>query len=206
MFKRHLTAIAAVFATLALVAPARAGDPEIDAALAQLQAALPGELLNNPFTTKWGVEGNRIKGKIVALPDSPGGSAFEVPVRERFPEVWQARVTVPVEKDIAKGDEIEVAIWARADKPIAALGTGNMDLQIVRSEAPYDNVFSQNMRPGSEWKLLTARGIAGADYPAAKTLFGINIGYGKQTLQFGTVYILRLSTAEERANKAAETP
>ena len=196
--KNIFALLAASAVGFAFAATAQASDEEMEAALAQLEAALPGELLNNPYTTKWSTEGNRIKGKIVRADGVPSGAAFEVSVRERYPEVWQARVTVPVEKDIKAGDDIEVAIWLRADTPIKSLETGNLDLQIVRTREPYDNVFSENVRPTGEWQLLTARGIASADFDAKDTVFGMNIGYGKQTLQFSTVYMLRHSSAAER--------
>lgn len=195
---------ATVSVLMGQAAIAQDADAQMDAALAQLQQALPGELLNNPFTTKWSTDGNRIRGKIVKSEGAPGGAAFEVKVRERFPEVWEARVKVPLEKDIAKGDEIEVAMWVRAEKPMYSLGTGNVDFQVVRNKEPYDNIFSVNLRPTTEWQLLTARGTAGANFEIDDTLFGVNIGYGKQTLQFGTVYMLRLSTAAQREAAAAQ--
>lgn len=203
--KRYWAGVAIASLGLAFSVPAQADDPEMEAALAELEKALPGELMNNPFTTRWSTEGNRVKGKIVKSESAPGGAAFEVGIRERYPEVWEARVKVPLDKEIQKGDEIQVAIWARADKPMRSLGTGNIDLQVVRTEEPYDNVFSENRRPGEEWELLTAKGIAGANFGTDNTVFGINVGYGKQTLQFGTVYILRLSTADQRAAAEAGT-
>jgi hypothetical protein len=203
--KQLIAGLVASALGLALAVPAHANDDEMEAALAQLEAALPGELLTNPYTTKWSTEGNRVKGKIVQADGAPSGAAFEVSVRERYPEVWQARVTVPVEKDIAKGDDIEVAIWLRADSPMKSLDTGQLDLQIVRTKEPYDNVFSENIRPTGEWQLLTARGIASADFDADETVFGMNIGYGRQTLQFSTVYMLRHSTAAEREAAQPET-
>ncbi len=198
MQNRWIQALACV-AAMAWIAPAAAAqDAEMEAALAQLEAALPGKLINNPFTTKWDAEGPRVRSKVVASDTAPGGAAFEVSNRERLQNAYDARVVVPIDVDIAKGDEIEVAVWVRAQTPSKALGSGKADLQVVRNREPYDNIFSVEIRPGEDWELFSARGVAASNFKAGQAEFGANIGYGRQVLQFGPIYIVRVSTEAER--------
>lgn len=176
--------------SFASAAPAQ-DDEAMQAAMAQIEAALGGELLNNPYTTRWNTRGNRVRGRIVESEGAPGGVAFEVNVRERFSEVWEAQVHIRVDKDIKAGETIQVVIYVRAEDPIRSLDTGNLDMQIARNAEPYDNVFSQNLRPTDEWQVVTASGVAARDFDADETRLNLNIGYGRQRLQFSTVYIIR---------------
>lgn len=192
MVRRHFWAGAfAGLLGLSAIAPANAQDAAMDQAIAALEEALQGELLNNPYTTRWSTEGNGVRGKIVESEGAPGGMAFEVSTRRDFNDPWEGRITVPLDEDIQEGDYIEVSIYIRTEKARTSDGTGNIDLQIVRTREPYDNVMSENIRPGSDWQVYTVRGTAGRDFSTDQTVFGVNIGYARQTLQFGSVYIVR---------------
>ncbi len=154
------------------------------------------EPLNDRFTARWDTEGSGIRREIVASETAPGGAAIEFRIRRAVDEEWRTRATVPIIADIKEGDEVELVIWVRAERVIRSLGTGNVDLQIVRTSEPYDNIFSENIRPTEEGQFYTVRGVAGADFDADDVVFGANLGFGRQTIQFGPVSITRISSAE----------
>lgn len=104
--------------------------------------------------------------------------------------------TVPLVRDIRAGDEVELRVWVRVESPLSSLGTGNVDLQIVRTSEPYDNIFSENIRPTAEGRYCSVRGIAQSDFDSDDVVFGANLGYGRQTIQFGPIYINRIGSAE----------
>jgi len=192
--RRFWAGTVAAFIALGVTAPVAAqDDAAMEQAISALERSLGGELLNNPYTTKWGTEGKGVRGKLVETDGLPGGVAFQAATRKAYNDVWEARVVVPLEKDIRKGDVIQVSAYIRTDK--APKGrSGKVDLQIVRTKEPYDNVMSETLNPGDEWQLYTVTGTAGSNFDMEDTVFGVNIGHAKQAIQFGSVYIVRKSS------------
>lgn len=188
MIAKHwsLGAVAAVAAALVCEAGLAAGGASTAAAQ---------QSLIDQFTVRWDTEG-RVRRDIVEEPSAPAGAVFEASVRSRLDEPWRSRVTVPFTRDIKAGDTIELQVWLRADRTIRGLDTGNLDLQIVRTSEPYDNIFSENIRPTEEGQYYTVTGVAAADFDADDVVFGANLGYGRQTIQFGAITIRRLSSGE----------
>lgn len=168
----------------------------VSMALPDMAAARADEPLNDRVSVRWDTEGRGLRRSIVESPTAPGGLVLEVSTGRRNQEAWRSRVTVPLIRDIRRGDEIELRIWIRSELPIRSLGTGNLDLQIVRTSEPHDNVFSENIRPTEEGQYYTFRGVAEADFDADDVVFGANLGYGRQTIQFGPVFINRVASAE----------
>jgi hypothetical protein len=159
--------------------------------------AMVSDPLNDRFSVRWDTEGGNMRRRIVESPTAPGGAALEVTMRRRINEAWRSRVTVPIINDIRAGDEVVLRVWIRAEDPIRGQETGNLDLQIVRTSEPYDNIFSENIRPTSEGQYYTVRGVAQADFDADDVVFGANLGYGRQTIQFGPIFIDRVAPAAE---------
>ncbi len=162
----------------------------------QAANAMVTQSLIDRFTIRWDVEGSSIRREIVESPTAPGGAALEVRMRRAIDEVWRSRVTVPLTEDINAGDEVELRIWIRAEDPINGLETGNIDLQIVRTSEPYDNIFSENIRPTGDGQYYVVSGVAQADFDADDVVFGANMGYGRQTIHFGPIFVNRVAAEE----------
>ena len=158
-------------------------------ALPVTAVAAVAQPLNDQFNVRWDTEGSGMRRSIVESPTAPGGAALQVSMRRRLDEVWRSRVTVPLVRDIQAGDTVELRIWVRAESPIRGQDTGNLDLQLVRTSEPYDNIFSENIRPTEEGRYYVVRGVAQADFDADDVVFGANMGYGRQTIQFGPIFI-----------------
>jgi len=165
-------------------------------ALPGAAAARADEQLNDSYSVRWDTEGRGLRRSIVESATAPGGAVLEVSTGRRNQEAWRSRVTVDLIGDIRRGDVIELRVWVRAESPLRSLGTGNLDLQIVRTSEPYDHIFSENIRPTEEGQYYTFRGVAEADFDADDVVFGANIGYGSQTIQFGPIFVNRVSSAE----------
>lgn len=165
-------------------------------ALPGVAAAKADEALNDLYSVRWDTEGRGLRRDIVESATAPGGAVFEVRVDRRSGEAWRSRVTVPLVRDIRAGDEVELRVWVRAESPLSSLDTGSVDLQIVRTSEPYDNIFSENIRPTAEGRYYTVRGVAQSNFDADDVVFGANLGYGRQTIQFGPIYINRIDPAE----------
>lgn len=172
-----------------------------EATSAEATVAAAAQPLNSRTTVRWDLEGGGMSRDIVESDQAPGGAALEVRVRRANDEAWRSSVTVPLIRDINAGDEVELRVWVRAERAIRGLDTGNLDLQIVRTSEPYDNIFSENIRPTEEGQYYTVRGVAEADFAADDVVFGANMAYGRQTIHFGPIFIDRVSTAADRESE-----
>lgn len=197
------TAFALAIATSSSLKAAQDDDPEVAAALAQIEAALPGELIANPLTTVWRTVGKDQSNRIVRSDDIPGGSAYRVEVKKATPQPWEVSVKVAVEEPINAGDTIEVAAWVRAAEPAADTDTGKVGLAIGRTVQPWDSVLNTSIRPTSQWRMYSARGTAKSDFPVGQATFNANLGEAEQTIEFGPVYMVRLNSAAAAASAQA---
>ncbi|MCP2671307.1 hypothetical protein NHF40_10265 [Maricaulaceae bacterium EIL42A08] len=189
------TAIAACAVAVMGTTP---GFAEASKAETSATVAAATQPLNSRTTVRWDLEGGGMSRDIVESDQAPGGAVLEVRVRRANDEAWRSRVTVPLIRDINAGDEVELRVWVRAERAIRGLDTGNLDLQIVRTSEPYDNIFSENIRPTEEGQYYTVRGIAEADFAADDVVFGANMAYGRQTIHFGPIFVDRVSSAADR--------
>ena len=162
------------------------------AALAALDASLPGKLINNPYDIKWNTEGSDFKEKIVDSKGAPGGMAYSVKVKKSKPNHWDTATRIPMSQNIAKDDVIIVSFWARAAKVRKGKETGKVVAMLQRTAEPFDSIIEEHMDLGPEWKLHNVAGKAARDYAAEETSMNFNLAKAKQTIEFGQFYIMNL--------------
>lgn len=166
--------------------------PEEAAALAALEAELPGTLMNNPIAPGWATHGASASTKVIKVAEIPGGYAYEVRVKQANRNAWDVSVTAPLSAGVAAGDAVLVAFWARATNPAGETGGGEMQVRVQQTAAPYTGVAESHVSIAPTWQLHYVKGIAPASYDAGKIALAINPGTHKQTLQFGQVYVMNL--------------
>ena len=120
--------------------------------------------------------------------------AYSVRVKKSKRKPWETATRIPMTQDIAKGDVIVVSYWARAAKPQKGRETGDITVALQRNIDPYDAVIQERVDLGTEWKLNHVTGTANRDYAADKTNLNFNLAHAKQTIEFGTFYILNFGT------------
>ena len=163
-----------------------------DTALQALDDALPGELLHNPFDLKWETKGNDIRAKMVDAEALTSGNAISVRIRKKQQRPWDSSLSVEIPEPVSKGEEIQVFFYARTKKPAAGKDTANVSMFVGRNEEPYDYILSEDILPGTEWKLMNVTGVADADYPADSLKVEYQLGRAAQTVEFGPVYVSSL--------------
>lgn len=196
--KLILSSIMFALSTIALVyAPhASAADPsEMEAALAQLDAALPGDLINNPLDLKWELSGEGGSGKIRKSSDIPAGYFYQAKVKAAQRNPWDLALRFPLTQDISTGDVVQMSFWARTEKPVKGAETANFIVSIGRSVAPYEVVFNKTATPGGDWQLYTVKGVAENDIPAKEGMVAFNLGGAKQTVELSQFYVMNLGPA-----------
>lgn len=166
--------------------------PEELAALAALEAELPGTLMNNPIAPGWNTYGGEHATKVIRVPEVPGEYAYEVRIKQPNRNPWDVSVTAPLNAGVTKGDAVLVAFWARAEKPSEATGAADVQVRVQEIGAPYTGVAEAAMSINTNWQLHYVKGIAPADYKQGDINIAFNVGKYKQTIQFGQVYVMNL--------------
>jgi type II secretory pathway pseudopilin PulG len=197
MFKRALFSLSAAALISLTASPfAAAGDTEEDAAIAAaiaaLDAQLPGKLINNPYDIKWRTDGSDRKASVVKSEGAPGGMAYRVTVKKTKKNPWDTATRIPMMQDINKDDVILFSFWARAAKPPKGKETGDIGVNIQRNIEPYDSVLEDRIALGTDWKLYNVAGTAARKFSQDKTQINFNLARAKQTVEFGQFYVMNL--------------
>lgn len=190
---KHTFVALAVSSCLAFGSAATAQtDDEIAAALAALDAQLPGELINNPYDIEWRTDGSDKKEAVVKSEGAPGGMAYRVTVKKRKKNPWDTATRIPMTTDVEKDDTILMSFWARSAKPPKGKEVGDISVALQRNVDPYDSVFEERIELGQDWKLYSVAGTASRKYSQDKTQINFNLARAKQTVEFGQFYIMNL--------------
>lgn len=183
-------------ATAIALSPTMAADPSFEVAPVN-QTALPGRLIHNPMAIKWNPEGGNKSVKIVESEGVPGNQAISFRVRRKSKKPWDIRLRAPFEKDVSANEQIEIYFWARADKLPKGRDTGKIGVSLGRDKEPYDTVVVEDILPTTDWKMYRVTGTAAADFPMSESEMGFNLGYAKQTIEFGPFFAITRGVATE---------
>lgn len=190
MIKRTLLTLAFGMAALNTISiPTHAQDME--AALQAVEDALPGELLHNPFLIDWETKGDKARFKVIDA-ETPTGQAIQARNKKRRTKAWDVALWVDLPEGVKKGDTVEMHFWARTEKAATGKETSEFVAFVGRNEEPYDYIISEDMTPGTEWKLHTLKGNAKADFGNEKLKVEFQLAQHAQTIEFGPIYVSNL--------------
>jgi hypothetical protein len=122
----------------------------------------------------------------------PGGKALRVVVPAKGANPWDAGLQSGIRQPIRAGDELVLAFWARLVNGEAGATSATLPTNVGLTSPPWTGVFGQPVTIGTGWKLFEVRGRADKDYPAGSLGAGIQLAGGKQTIDFGPLYVARL--------------
>ncbi len=178
-------------------APAAHSDPNYEVAPVT-HTSVPGDLLHNPLAIKWNPEGGNKRVSIVESEGVPGGQAIQFQVRRRnIKEPWNVRMRAPYEKDVTKGDQVDIYFWARAEKIPRGKDSGRIGVVLGRNVEPYDTVINQEILPGEAWKMYKVSGLAESDFKVSESDMGFNFAFEKQTIQLGPFFAVTSNPSAE---------
>ncbi len=107
------------------------------AALAELDARLPGELINDPSSLDWATQGDGLKVTAVSDATIPGGgAAARYNVRTPGPDPWSVQAYVPLTAPVAKGEVVTFGFWGRAATVPAGRTAGQVSVRIQENLDP----------------------------------------------------------------------
>ncbi|MEL6687655.1 MAG: hypothetical protein AAFP97_08535 [Pseudomonadota bacterium] len=189
LFSKTILASAAL--SLFFIAPASIAQ-DMSEAIQALDDALPGTLIHNPFDLQWESSGNDIRIKVVDAEQLPTGQAIDARVKKRQSKPWESALLVPISAEVEKGDSIQAYFWIRTTKAAPGADTAKVVFFLGRNEEPYDNIFSEEVLPDSEWKLMNLKGIASADFKDGTLKAEYQLGKASQRVEVGPIYISKL--------------
>lgn len=157
-------------------APAR--DPALD------------HLINTPRVTTWNIYG----ADGVATQQLPcaayGKTCLRVPLQATKSNVWDIGVVAPVQGAIAKGDQVQLVMWARLDSDDArAKETVPVLLQL--NAAPYTAVISGTATLTSKLEPVAISGIAAAAFEAGTVNIALQVGQLGRPLVISAPLVLK---------------
>lgn len=174
-------------------APANNIEPEILADLAMIRASAPhtGELLNNPDVSLASAYGEDQSFEHVSDKGVPGGKAIQITVNRPGLNSWSAGINWPTYGDVAKGDTVLLAYWAKAVTVHNEAQSGNISAaRVQQSQAPHDSAADQAASLDKTWRLYYAQGISGSKIDHGSSGISFHAGLAKQTIRIGPAYVL----------------
>jgi len=171
--------LAAAVAALLMAAPS-----------AQAQADdLWSHLINRGTTASWTVSPERPAPRVIEASGVPGGGALRVRAR-RSANPWDIQATSPAGGDIAAGDVVLVAFYARAEQ--APEGGSRLPVRLQLAGAPYTSLLDGTKSIGAEWRQYCLSGVAAEDFRGDLTNVSVHLATGDQTVDLGPVFVFNL--------------
>ncbi len=120
--------------------------------LAQLDAQLPGTLVNDPSRLDWESYGADIERSAIVDESIPGGGAairFDVKRADEF--IYVAGTNVPLTKTVRRGDTITIGFYARTIEARTDNGKGVIRVRFQQDAEPYPGFGEETLEIGTEW-------------------------------------------------------
>ena len=204
MIRTATMVVMAAIGALALTAPALA--QERDPALQALDDALPGTLINDPLTIDWNTYGEGVSTKRVKAKEIPGQYALRFRMRTKPKDRWEVATQIPVTGEIASGDTIKVALWARSVKAKTPDGLAVITPRLQRNAEPYDGLDGPTFTLTEDWTLYEFDGPSPADLAPGEAVLALQLGGAVQTLEVGQVYVMNLGERDQAAAAPPPSP
>ena len=150
-----------------------------------------GTLLNRPDVREW--TRSAVVGTIEDRDDSTIwlGKATRFALDTPGTNDWDLVAGIPIEKPVAAGDKLLIAIAAKTVDAQTPDGKGLVAMRIQDRAPPYDG-FSENLfTVGENWQLVRINITAPRDLPAGSTELALHFAAEAQSIDIGPVYIFK---------------
>lgn len=122
-----------------------------------------------------------------------GGQALRVAVPGAQTDAWKVSLGNKLVKPVRKGNVLVVAFWARTEAGPDGSDSINLPYNGLQlAQEPYSPLFHAPLVIGPAWTLHEVRGVADRDYQAGELMVMMHLATGKQTIDFGPVFVLEL--------------
>lgn len=158
-------------------APARTSDPALD------------YLINTPRVATWSVYGDGQSSQQTPCV-ATGKVCLRVALQAAKPNPWDIGAVAPVHGGIAKGDKLQVIVWARLDSEDAkAKAVVPMLLQL--GAPPYTAVVSGQVMLTSKLEAVVIGGVAAEGFAAGTVNLAMQLGQLGQPVVLSAPFVLK---------------
>ena len=138
--------------------------------------------------------------------DVVGGEARSFTINGKGANPWDAAIQAPNALNIAKGDVVHTAFWARAAELPKGQSSTRIPVSLQKNGAPYDQLVYEEMMFTPEWQLFTIAGEAPADYGLGGMVLNLQAATGKQVIEMGPIFMTNLGPGAVPGGTAAAQP
>lgn len=192
MFKSRFSAFAAAAlgpTALALTpAPAAAQDKQV---LKELDAQLPGDLVNDPSRIDWQSYGADLEASAIVDDSIPGGGAarrFEIKRAAEF--IYTAGTNVPLTRKVARGEQVTIGFYARTVEADTDDGRGVVRVRFQENAAPFPGFGEETLSIGTEWEWYEVTAEAELALGTRDGIVAIQFGRTRQILEIGQAIVV----------------
>jgi hypothetical protein len=179
------TMLAMLAAPVALAAAAAAAQQSSD--------DIADKIINTPSPTAFQVYNAPDPAEVVKDETVQGEHALRVTIPGTDAKPWSISLSDPILKPVKKGDKLVLAFYARAIESEAPDGGARLPNNSVQlAKEPYTGVFGGPVDITPEWKMYSLEGKADRDYAAGELAVSMHLASGKQTLEFGPIFVVDL--------------
>ncbi|PTT78723.1 hypothetical protein DBR42_22790, partial [Pelomonas sp. HMWF004] len=156
---------------------ARASDPALD------------YLINRPQVAEWSVYGEGQSSQQVPCAVS-GKVCLRIALPATKPNAWDIGAVAPLQGGIAKGDALQVLVWARldSDDPKAKVAVP-MLLQL--GTPPYTSVVGGSVNLTSKLEPVLLGGVASESFAPGTVNLALQLGQVAQPVLLSAPYVLK---------------
>jgi pimeloyl-ACP methyl ester carboxylesterase len=166
--------------------------------------ALTARLVNQPGVDNWAIWGDGQKHRIVRDETVAGKTAVRIDVAGPRQNVWDITAHADITQDIAAGDTVTAAFWARADKESdTARAQAHVTAVIHSNDAPYPTIGLAQIDIGSDWKLYFVSGKAVEAFAARHSGVSLQLAGARQVVEIGPLFVVRNDTRKTAALRRA---
>lgn len=158
---------------------------QLPRSLEQLDAALPGWLVNDPSSLAWDTYGDTLDTETVQDPGIPGGGAAIRFTVNGAGESWSAGAIIPLVADVETGRAYVAGFWARG-----VSGPGQLSVRFQMNNPPYPGFGDTIITLTDQWRFYQAAAVANRDIARGDAKVSLQFGSAEQTFEIGQAIIV----------------
>lgn len=162
------------------------------AAIAALDAQLPGDLINDPTSLNWTTQGDNLRVGNITGGDTPGGgAATRFDVRRAGANPWSVQVYVPLTAEIARGEVVTAGFWARTATPPEGENGGRVSVRFQNNVDPWPGFGDTTLTIGPDWQWYEVSATATIDVSRRNATLVFQIGAARQQVEIGQTIVIK---------------
>ena len=165
-------------------------------ALEQLDAQLPGDLVNDPSRLDWESYGADLERKSMVDASIPGGGAairFEIKRADEF--IYAAGTNVPLIKSVGRGDDVTIGFYARTIEAQTDDGNGVLRVRFQQNAAPFPGFGEKTISIGKDWDWYEVTATAEQKLRVKDGIVALQFGRTRQIIEIGQTIVVTGASA-----------